>query len=171
MKFWKASEFPIPQWQSKEMHLLRIKVVLKKIMKISFLQELKQTEREIGAVPSSEHKWALPVNYGFSLLFQVEGTLKEFWISNTRTTKERNRSLKNKENVQQSFDIVIFARNHENRLEKQKEVSIKRGIKKSICGRKIPYDHSSWDASLFCIRRIRRWYCHHLHMNEEAIQN
>ena len=47
----------------------------------------------------------------------------------------------------------------------------KRGIKKSGCGRKIPYENSSWDTSLFCIRRIRRWYCHDLHMNEEAIQN
>ena len=47
---------------------------------------------------------------------------------------------------------------------RKKEVSNNREIKKSICGRKMPYD-------LFCNRRIRSWDCHHLHMNEEAIQS
>ena len=88
------------------------------------------------------------------------------------TDVERNASLKNEGNLEESFEIVTFAGKPANRLERQeKEVRKKRGMKKSISGRKIPYDDSSWDTSLFCIRRIRHWYCHNLHMNEEAIQN
>ena len=53
----------------------------------------------------------------------------------------------------------------------KKAVRQKWGIEKSGCCWKILGDDSSWNSSLFCIRRIRSWYCHHLHMNEEAIQN
>ena len=81
-------------------------------------------------------------------------------------------SLINEGNIEESFQIVTFAGNLGKRLERQKkEVRKKRGMKQSISGRIIPYDDSSWDTSLFCITRIRHWYCHHLHMNEEAIQN
>ena len=81
-------------------------------------------------------------------------------------------SLINEGNLKESFQIVTFAGNLGNRLERQKkEVRKKRGMKQSIPGRIIPYDDSSWDTSLFCIRSIRHWYCHQLHMNEEAIQN
>ena len=81
-------------------------------------------------------------------------------------------SLIKEGNLKESFQIVTFARNLGNRLQRQKkEVRKKRGMKQSISGRIIPYDDSSWDTSLFCITRIRHWYCHHLDMNEEAIQN
>ena len=53
----------------------------------------------------------------------------------------------------------------------KKETTKKRGIKKPIWRRRVTYDDSSWDTSLFCTRNNRSWYCHHLQMKEEAIQN
>ena len=59
------------------------------------------------------------------------------------TDIERNASLKNEGNPEESFEIVTFAGKPANRLERQeKEVRKKRGMKKSISGRKMPYDDS-----------------------------
>ena len=41
-----------------------------------------------------------------------------------------------------------------------------KGIKKSICGRRVSYGDSSWETSLFCTRGSRSWYCLYLQMKE-----
>ena len=43
----------------------------------------------------------------------------------------------------------------------KKEVTNKRGIKKSICGGRITCDDSSWNTGLFCTRGTRSSYCIH----------
>ena len=45
---------------------------------------------------------------------------------------------------------------HKNKKKKRKnEIKEKRGLKKSICSRRIVYDDSSWDTSLFSTRGTR----------------
>ena len=151
--FWKKQMYPVMQ-------------------NVPYLKHVALERRPIALVPSPENKCPFQGRYGISFQFQVDETSKGSWISHSVTDIERNASFKNEGNLEGSFDIVIFAGKPANRLERQeKEVRKKRGMKKSISGRKMPYDDSSWDTSLFCIRSIRYWYCHHLHMNEEAIQN
>lgn len=53
----------------------------------------------------------------------------------------------------------------------KKKVTKNKGIKNSICGRRIGYGDSSWETSLFCTRGSRSWYCLHLQMKEEGSQN
>ena len=68
-------------------------------------------------------------------------------------------------------EVAMWKKVYKQASTPKKEITKKRGIKKSICGRRITYDDSIWDTSVFCTRDTRSWYCHHLQMKEEAIQN
>ena len=61
-------------------------------------------------------------------------------------------------------EVEMWKKGLQKSLCTKKEVTKKRGIKESMCGRRITYDDSSWETSLFWTRGTRRWYCHHLQM-------
>ena len=77
---------------------------------------------------------------------------------------QKDASHKNERNLQENYEDIIFVENQANTMEKhrKKKVTNTRRMKKSICAKKIAYDDSSWDSSLFCTRGTRSLYCHHL---------
>ena len=50
-------------------------------------------------MPSSENKCPFPGSYGFRFQFQVDETLKDFWISDSTAKVETNASLKNERSL------------------------------------------------------------------------
>ena len=109
-----------------------------------------------------------PVSYGFRFQFQVNESLKDFWIS--YSTIERSPALKNERKPEENFENIIFARNQENRTGKNKK---KLQNKKKNRGIDLSWKNHLWllqlDTSLLCTRHIRSYYCqycHHLQIKE-----
>ena len=76
---------------------------------VLYVKHVAVERKAIGIVPSSKNKCPFPGSYSFRFHFHDDETLKDSWISHSTTAVERNASLKNERNLQQSFEIVIFA--------------------------------------------------------------
>ena len=119
---------------------------------ILYLKHVALEGRPIGKVPSSENKCPYPVSYGFRFQFQVDELLKDSSISHSTLAVERNSSPKKERNFEDNFENIILAGNEVKRMKqhRKKKITKKRRIRKSICVRRITYDDSGLDISLFC---------------------
>ena len=95
-------------------------------------------------MPSSENKCPFPGSYGFRFQFQVDETLKDFWISDSTAKVETNASLKNEPSLGENCENIILQeiKQTECKSTKKQKVAKKRRIKRLICVRKVPYDDS-----------------------------
>ena len=99
---------------------------------VLYLKHVALERRPTGTVLSCKHKCPAPGSYGFRFQFQVDETLKDFWISYSKMAMERSASLKNERNPEENFENIILARNEANRIEKHrtKKITKKRRIRK-----------------------------------------
>ena len=122
------------------------------IPNILHLKHLALDGRSVGTVPSSENKCPYPVSYGFRFQFQVDELLKDSSISHSTLAVQRNSSPKNERNLEDNFENIILAGNEVKRMKQhqKKKITKKRRIRKSVRVRRITYDDSGSDISLFC---------------------
>ena len=101
---------------------------------VLYVKHVAVERKAIGIVPSSKNKCPFPGSYSFRFHFHDDETLKDSWISHSTTAVERNASLKNERNLQQSFENIILAGNKANRIEKcrAKKITKKRRIRKFV---------------------------------------
>ena len=122
------------------------------IQNILHLKHLALDGRSVGTVPSSENKCPYPVSYGFRFQFQVDELLKDSSISHSKLAVQRNSSPKNERNLEDNSENIILAGNEVKRMKQhqKKKITKKRRIRKSVRVRRITYDDSGSDISLFC---------------------
>ena len=122
------------------------------IQNILHLKHLALDGRSVGTVPSSENKCPYPVSYGFRFQFQVDELLKDSSISHSKLAVQRNSSPKNERNLEDNSENIILAGNEVKRIKQhqKKKITKKRRIRKSVRVRRITYDDSGSDISLFC---------------------